>query len=170
MLRYLLAGVLGIAIGAIGMQALRSPAHPTAVTTNLTSDSAAAVPGIAALHHADSVATISGDGKALADLWDDAAIRIEPGSAATVSKAAIVTADSQFHANSPGGGPVTYAPHFFGLAVRGDMAVEWGYFDTDYVPSRGAKPTSLRGNVLRVMRRQPNGEWKFTHVIWNRAR
>lgn len=26
-------------------------------------------------------------------------------------------------------------------------------------------PKPMRGRVLRVMKREPDGEWKFTHVI-----
>jgi hypothetical protein len=135
-----------------------------------SNDSALAIAGIAALHRADSVATIAHDLKLLTDLWDSAAVRIEPGGPATVSRAAIIANDSAFFARNPGIGVVQYAPHYGPPIINGGSAVEWGYFDAQFVSKVGAAPIGLRGNVLRVLRRQPNGEWRFTHVIMNNGR
>jgi hypothetical protein len=46
-------------------------------------------------------------------------------------------------------------------AIVGDWAFEWGYFS--YKESANAKPG--RGKVLRVLKLQPDGSWKFARVI-----
>lgn len=172
MIRYLLVGVLGIAVGAVAARTLGGSANGTPVTPSVRDDSAAAIPGIMALHHADSVATIAGVATELRDLWDSAAVRIVPGAAATVTRAAIYREDSTYRANHPERNVVRYSPHYRAPSVSGGLAIEWGYFDATYVTKVGAKAdtVSVRGNALRVLRRQANGDWRFSHVILNSAR
>lgn len=166
MIRYVIAAGLGAAIGIGATLAVRkSPAG--AATSATVTDSATIYPGILAVHHADSVATIAEDTKQLFALWDSAAVRIVPGGPPTVGRAAIFKEDSTFFAHHPKRKVLGYAPHSSVLSARGDIAVEWGYFNAAVVDRPGANPDSGTGNVLRVMRRQPNGEWKFSHVILN---
>lgn len=175
MIRYLVTGAVGLGLGFALARAVPGPA--ARAPTELPGDSsaaaaaaaAAAADGIAALHRADSAATVSGDPVALAALWDSAGVRQEPGSPATVTRAAMLAADTRFRAAHPGSGIVRYVPHVLGLAVHGDWAVEWGYFDSEWVAGRGARPEAFRGNLLRVLRRQSDGTWKFSHVMWNHA-
>ena len=47
------------------------------------------------------------------------------------------------------------------IQIAGDWAFEWGYFS--YQDS--SDPKLMRGKVLRVMKRQPGGSWKFARVI-----
>jgi ketosteroid isomerase-like protein len=168
MLRNLLAGLVGVAVGVVATLGLRGGSRATNNAALSEADSATAYAGITALHRADSVATVEHDVKKLAALWDSAAIRIEPGGA-TVTKAAIIANDSQFFAGNPGVGVVQYASHIRGVSITGNSAIEWGSFDSQYVPKAGASPMSFRGNVIRGLRREANGEWKFTHVMWSPA-
>jgi ketosteroid isomerase-like protein len=46
------------------------------------------------------------------------------------------------------------------------VAYEWGYFDAAQKSSEQQAPITLRAKLLRVMRRQPDGSWKFTRVMW----
>lgn len=170
MMRYVLVLSLGVALGVFGARGLGRAPRGAATPPTVQGDSAAAVAGIAALHHADSVATISGEPKELRELWDSAAVRIAPGGPPTVTRAAIFVEDSTFHAGHPTRHITVYAPHYGAPVVAGNMAVEWGYADVQVVAKPGDTPASGRINVLRVMRRQPDGAWKFTHVILNSAR
>jgi len=158
--------VMAAALGA-GLAA-RRPARAQEAS-GASPDSIAAKAGIAALHRADSIATISGDPLALADLFDSAGVRQEPGSPAVVTRAAMLALDTRLRRQHPGSGIVRYVPHIEQTTFLGDHAVEWGYFHSEYIAARGAKPQSFRGNVLRVLRREPDGSWKFTHVMWNMA-
>ncbi|MBV8834730.1 MAG: hypothetical protein JO108_36515 [Acidobacteriaceae bacterium] len=46
------------------------------------------------------------------------------------------------------------------------MAYEWGFFDAAQKSSEQQAPKSLRAKLLGVMKRQPDGSWKFTRVMW----
>jgi hypothetical protein len=168
LVRYLLAGALGFALGIFARRPVRT--RDAIAAAHSPSDSIAAASGIAALHRADSIATISGDPEALAALFDSAGVRQEPGAPAVVTPAAMLAEDVRFRVGHSGSGIVRYAPHFEQTSVFGDRAVEWGYFDSEYIAAHGARPESFRGNVLRIMRREPDGSWKFTHVMWNLAK
>ncbi len=60
-------------------------------------------------------------------------------------------------------------PDIRGVEVHGDWAVEWMYFSAAFQEKPGAPVQRFRGKALRVLRRQPDGSWKFPHVAWNTA-
>jgi ketosteroid isomerase-like protein len=113
------------------------------------------------LHRQDVDATLSGKADAFAKLWDNQAVRLQPGSPAEIGKAAIYADDKREETNSNAGRTLCYQPEIKDLQIAGDWAFEWGYFS--YKESANAKPG--RGKVLRVLKRQPDGSWKFTHVM-----
>jgi ketosteroid isomerase-like protein len=112
------------------------------------------------LHRQDVEATLSGKADDLAQLWDSAAVRIQPGLPAETGKAAIYATDKR-EEQSGHGQSACYKPEFKDLQIAGDWAFEWGYFS--YKESANSKPG--RGKVLRVIRRQADGAWKFASVI-----
>jgi len=69
--------------------------------------------------------------------------------------------DKREEAKSGGGQNVCYHAEIKDLQIAGDWAFEWGYFS--YKKSANIKPG--RGKVLRVIKRQPDGSWKFARVI-----
>jgi ketosteroid isomerase-like protein len=116
--------------------------------------------GIERLHQQDVAATLSGKADDLAQLWDNDAVRIQPGRPAEISKAVIVANDKRWEAN--GGGPtLCYKAEIKDLQIVGDWAFEWGYFS--YKENAHDKP--MRGKVSRVMKRQQDGSWKFARVM-----
>jgi hypothetical protein len=52
-------------------------------------------------------------------------------------------------------------PEIKDVRIAGERAFEWGYIS--YKDSSNPKP--MRGKVLRVMKGQPDGSWKFARVI-----
>jgi hypothetical protein len=48
-------------------------------------------------------------------------------------------------------------------------AVEWGYFEASVREAPAGEIKQIRGNMLRVLKRQPSGEWKFARVMWSPA-
>jgi ketosteroid isomerase-like protein len=113
------------------------------------------------LHQQDVQATFSGKADDLSKLWDDQAVRISPGVPAEIGKAAIYAGDKRDEANGFVGHTVCYNPEIKDLQIAGDWAFEWGYFS--YRGRGDRKPG--RGKVLRVIKRQPDGSWKFARVI-----
>jgi len=154
----------GIAIGILAMRTRIGSTHGAAAANQ---DSVAAAPGIAALHRADSAATIHGIATELRDLWDSAAVRIVPGGPPTISRAAIYHEDSAYRANYPNRNIVRYVAHYPTLSVHGNTAVEWGGFEGTYVTTSAAKTDSfsIHGDAMRVMKRQADGSWKFSLLV-----
>src|SRR5215469_1187344 len=129
-------------------------------------NSAGIPPGIEKLHRDDITATIARDADALTALWDDAAVLLQPGTPPIVGKAAFRDFMKQVLAKSPSVKVVKYVPDIRDIQVAGDVAYEWGYFEAAQRSSEQQAPQSLRAKLLRVMKRQPDGSWKFTRVMW----
>lgn len=117
--------------------------------------------GIERLHQQDVEATLTDKANELAKLWDNEAVRIQPGRPAEIGKAVIYENDRRWEAKSGRPQTLCYKPEIQDLQIAGDWAFEWGYFS--YKDSGNAK--AVRGKVLRVMKRQSDGSWKFARVI-----
>jgi ketosteroid isomerase-like protein len=116
--------------------------------------------GIEALHRLDIETTLSGKADELAKLWDKDAVRLLPGSPAEIGKRAIYTTDKREELAASGRN-VCYRPEIRDLEVAGDWAFEWGYFS--YKETGMPKP--IAGKVLRIIKRQTDGSWKFFRVM-----
>src|SRR5581483_1641186 len=155
--------MLGLTVFAIASTDIWVPrVHAASVSTGRT--------GIEDLHRRDQAATLSGDPHALADLWTKYAVRMEPGGPAEVSRAALVAVDSREWKLLPkGAGTLTYRPDIRDVQIHDDWAVEWGYVDSTYRVSAKSNPIALHGKLLRVLHRDADGKWRFSHVMWNDA-
>ena len=122
--------------------------------------------GIEKLHKDDITATIARDVDALTALWDEDAVLLQPGTPPIIGKPAFHDFMKQALAKSPSIKVVKYAPDIHDIQVAGNVAYEWGYFETAQKSSGQQAPESMRAKLLRVMRRQPDGSWKFTRVMW----
>lgn len=122
--------------------------------------------GIEKLHQEDIVATVSRDADALTALWDEDAVLLQPGTAPIVGKAAFHDFLKKALASSPSVKIVKYVPDIRDLQVVGNIAYEWGYFDAVQKSSEQQAPQDLRAKMLRVMKRQPDGSWKFSRIMW----
>ncbi|PYL91977.1 MAG: hypothetical protein DMF14_05565 [Verrucomicrobia bacterium] len=113
------------------------------------------------LHQQDIEATLSDKADELAKLWDAEAVRIQPGGPAEVGKATILANDKRWEASKGRARTLCYKPEIQDLQIVGDWAFEWGYFSY----SDSSNPKAMRGKVLRVIKRQPDGSWKFARVV-----
>lgn len=127
-----------------------------------------ALAGIARLHQEDIQATLTQNPDQLTNLWTDDAVVMEEGEATVVGKQAIHADLLKSAARNPAQANMRnrYTPHIEDVQIVGNTAYEWGYFDAASSDSHGHS-TKLRGRLLRVLRRLPNGEWKFARVMWN---
>jgi ketosteroid isomerase-like protein len=146
-------------IGASGGVAFLTHAQAFGEQDRIAQDKIA----IERLHQQDVEATLSGKADDLAKLWDSEAVRIEAGRPAEISKAVIYSNDKRSEAKSDGKRILCYKPEVQDLQIAGDWAFEWGYFS--YKASANAQPVTGRGKVLRVLKRQPDGSWKFARVM-----
>jgi len=69
-------------------------------------------------------------------------------------------------AKSPSVKEVKYVPDVRDVQVAGDVAYEWGYFDAAQKSSDQQAPVRVRAKLLRVMKRQVDGSWRFARVMW----
>jgi len=144
-------GVLGASVGTV----LMAREHRT-----LAQDRAA----IERLHQRDIAATLSDRADELATLWDDDAVRIQPGRPAEVGKALIVANDK--HWEETKGKQRALCGHFEiqDLKIAGDWSFEWAYFSYK-VSDREGNVSPAQGKVMRVLHRQVDGSWKFARVM-----
>jgi ketosteroid isomerase-like protein len=98
-------------------------------------------------------------------LWDRDAVRLQQGSPAEVGKDTIYSHDKRWEATNAGGHSLSYMPDLKDLQIAGDWAFEWGYFDASYTEAGKPTPVTLRGKQLRILNRQPDGQWKFARVM-----
>ena len=120
---------------------------------------AADLAGIEKLHQQDIAATLSRDPVALTDPWTDDAVRLGAGGQpAEVGKQAIRATNGRGAAFPLK--VLTYVRETKDLTIWDGWAVEWHDFTASYVASPGAEPTQVRGTVLGVLKRLPDGSWK----------
>ena len=55
---------------------------------------------------------------------------------------------------------LTYVPETKDLTILDGWAVEWRYFTASIGESPGGEPKQIRGTVLLVLKKLPDGSWK----------
>jgi len=111
------------------------------------------------LYQQDIAATLSRDAVALTDSWTDDAVRLGPGPPAQVGKPAIRESNERWSAR-PGVKVLTYVPEIKDLTILDGWAVKWRNITGSYVESPGVEPKQIRGTVLGVYKKLPDGSWK----------
>ena len=116
------------------------------------------------LHALDVKTTLSDNADELVKLWDKDAVRLQAGHPAEVGKAVIYADDKKWEQSKDRDQMLTYMSDIKDVQIVGDWAFEWGYASGSYRDAAG-KIVDIRGKQLRVMKRQPDGEWKFARVM-----
>jgi uncharacterized protein (TIGR02246 family) len=143
------------ALIAIAGEVFQGPAASAGNDKDRTADLAA----IERAHQQDIAATLSRDPVALTDLWTDDAVRLGGGQA-EVGKKAIRESNERQTANK-GFKVLSYVPDTKDLTfLDGGWAVEWRSFTASYVDSPGGEAKQIRGTVLAVLKKLPDGSWK----------
>ena len=123
-------------------------------------DRAADLAAIEKLRQQDIAATLSRDPVALTALWTDDAIRLGSGTAGEVGIRAIRESNERQTANKSFR-VLSYVPETKDFSFLGpEWAVEWRNFTASYVDSPGAEMKQIRGTVLAVFKKLPDGSWK----------
>jgi ketosteroid isomerase-like protein len=53
------------------------------------------------------------------------------------------------------------------IKVLGDYAFEWGTYHWSARPRAGGDTMTIRGKIMRILRREPDGSWKMHRTINN---
>jgi hypothetical protein len=81
---------------------------------------------------------------------------------------------SFYHVSDPRGAPegckagfrvLSDVPEVKDVTITDGWAFEWGYFTASIVESPGSEDKRLRGKLLRVLKKQPDGSWKVARAI-----
>ena len=110
------------------------------------------------LYQQDIAATFSRDAVALTDYWSEDAVRLGPVPPAETGKPAIRKRNEDWSA-LPGIKVLTYVPEVKDLMILDGWAVEWRNFTGSY-ESPGGALTQIRGTLLGVYKKLPDGTWK----------
>jgi uncharacterized protein (TIGR02246 family) len=119
------------------------------------------------LHNRDAAAAKAGDLAALAELWADDAVALPPGEPPVIGIDAI---RRWLAASQPAPSKVEileYLLHFNEVKVFGDEAIEWGRICVTVRPHGATSSLRSSGNLMRVLKRQPDGSWKVFRSVWN---
>jgi len=133
---------------------VQGSAAPTGSDTDHDADRAA----LEKAKQQDAAATIARDAAAMADLWADDAVRFGADTPADVGKQAIRATNERSTAS-----PITvltFVPETKDLTIWDGGAVEWRSFTASFVALSGGEPTRIRGTVLAVFKKLPDGKWK----------
>ena len=144
------------ALTAFGGQVVQKPATSVGSDKGHDADRAA----IEKLHQQDIAATLSRDPAALTDFWTDDAIRLGLGAPPEISKQTIRASNERQTANR-NFKVLSYVPETKDFTfLDGGWAVEWRTFTASYVESPGGEAKQIRGTVLGVLKKLPDGSWK----------
>src|SRR6516164_4151861 len=119
--------------------------------------------GIERLHEQDKEASLADSADQLAKLWDKDAVRFHAERPAEIGAALIYADDKQWEMSSGRERSLCGDLEIQDIQIAGDWAFEWGYFS--YKVAKGDKESVQYGKVMRVMRRQSDGTWRFARVM-----
>ena len=133
---------------------------PAASAAKNRADRAADVAGIEKLRQQDIAASLSLDHVALTELWTDDAVRLGPFPPADVGRQAIRESNERLTANKELK-VLSYVPENREMIfLDGGWEVEWRPYTLSFITSPGGAPVHLRGMVLGVHKKLPDGSWK----------
>ena len=121
------------------------------------------------LHDLDIQASLALDADKLESLWTDDIVTIAPGGPPVVGIGANRAKLDKMVAQMRSVEILAYDEQFQEVRVAGDWAFEYGVITGRTRPFQGGDETSSKVNVLRVLQRQPDGNWKIARSIYNDA-
>jgi uncharacterized protein (TIGR02246 family) len=155
-----------LAIGAVAVGAACRHLGETAAM-NLSGNRVADLRAIERLHEADKRAAMANDLDALIDLSAEDAILLPPGTAPVVGKEAIAAFLRQGWRREQTPEAIEYIHNFEDVTIAGEWAFECGTFKSVWREPGSDDVSTQSGNLLRVLRRRPDGSWKIARAMWN---
>jgi hypothetical protein len=119
------------------------------------------------LHKADEECTLTQDPACLTALWSDDGVKVDAPGGPVMGLKAIGEMYEKSRAQYPEFKVLKYAPDYKHMqtAIVDGWAIEIGYTDTTFKMSADAAPITVpRTKWMRVLKRQPDGLWKFALV------
>jgi uncharacterized protein (TIGR02246 family) len=105
----------------------------------------------------------AGDASAAVALVMDDAVDLPPNRPAVIGKEAIRSfVQSDFDRVT-----MNFNEEIVEVEVAGDLAVIWSNYTVTLTPKEDGEPIENKGKWLKVLKRQPDGSWRFSRNIWN---
>lgn len=158
--------VLLLATLALAQQSRRPRRSPPAAS-QAASQEAEDRQAIEDLYQAEIRANLSLDTDAIANLFDDDIVIMEPGHAPLVGRDAAAQYLAELKQQFADDEILAYNQEWNEVRPLGEYTVEWGIISRRVRPAAGGDETSYTYDVMRVLKRQPSGAWKIFRWIWN---
>lgn len=126
---------------------------------------AADLEAIERLHGRDMRASEDGDFRTLRGLLTDDAVVMPPGGRLTRGRAELDASFARMEGSMSGVEVSEYVLDFEEVRVLGDYAFEWGTIRGAMRAGGGIERSSYK--VMRILRRDADGEWRVHRTIWN---
>ncbi len=146
-------------------QKRKSAAKPAAESASIQEDQRE----IENLHNTDIKAALAFDVDTLVTLWDDDIVSIPPGSAPIVGKKANFEHVQELKKRAADTEILAYEQKWAEVRVEGDYGYEYGTIHQVVRPPMAKAEQALDFNVMRILRKQPDGSWKIYRSIFNDA-
>ncbi len=146
--------------GALAAHVFEQARLAARITDARTQDLAA----IEKLRTQDVAATLSGDAATLIELWTDDAVSLSPNGPDYIGKEAIRAFNERNRLATPDLHVLTYVPEYKELTIGDGWAFEWRYYNASYIESAGGEVKHIRGKVLAVLKKVPDGSWKVARA------
>ena len=117
------------------------------------------------LDRRDIAASKTQDHQALLELWDKDGVALPPDQDPVVGMDAIRSWLMQ--SGNTDYDVTRYEHQFQERKIISDWAFEWGTFHSVAVSKADGAAFESSGKLLRILKRQPDGEWKVARAIWN---
>lgn len=143
---------------AIVLSVLASGSQPQAPDSN------GDVEAIAELNRLFGDALSSGDVDRLMSMLTDDIIMMAPESPTLEGASAVRARFETTFAE------VALVEHWksFETVIEGDLAYDLSHYTVTITPVGGGEAVEQSGRNLNILRRQPDGGWKFSRLLWNR--
>jgi uncharacterized protein (TIGR02246 family) len=118
------------------------------------------------MHQRDIQATLTHDISERLALMTEDVVVLAPHHAPMRGHAQVKAYLEQAKEDSAALEPVSYNQQWQEVRIAGDYAYEWGWIDSRVRDATG-KETSSHENIMRVLHREADGEWRIARMIWN---
>ena len=119
------------------------------------------------LHQADMKASMANDVDTLLGLWTEDGVMIRPGGEPVIGKKALIQAMESYREQLKNITITQYVIDFKEVKIIGDHAYEWGEYHHKYfTKDNPGQELEQKGWLMRILRRQPDGQWKAARAIW----
>jgi ketosteroid isomerase-like protein len=92
-------------------------------------------------------------------------VRLGQGEPDDIGKEAIRATNERQKAATSELRVLSYVPEIKELTITDGWAFEWRYNTASYVESPGGEVKRIRGKVLMVLKKQPDGSWKCARAM-----